>query len=68
RFCAHHPGKSDCPGNHPHFLCLACGKMFCLIDQRLPRIDMPEGCEVRGKQLVIYGKCPSCFASDKFYG
>jgi Fur family ferric uptake transcriptional regulator/Fur family zinc uptake transcriptional regulator len=49
-----------CPGNHPHFLCLECGKMSCLADQTMPYIEVPRGTEVCGKQLVIYGLCPSC--------
>ena len=30
RFCAHGEGADGCPGDHPHFLCLECGRMFCL--------------------------------------
>lgn len=60
RFCAHTKQEGRCPGNHPHFLCTACGKMTCLLDQNLPRVDVPEGCGVEGKQLVVYGTCESC--------
>lgn len=60
RFCAHDPGVEGCPGDHPHFLCLTCGTMQCLTDQSLPRVDVPEGVEVGGKQLVIYGTCADC--------
>ncbi|MDR1472406.1 MAG: transcriptional repressor [Synergistaceae bacterium] len=60
RFCAHSKGDGGCPGNHPHFLCVSCGSMICLTDQNMPRVDVPEGHEVEGKQLVVYGKCPKC--------
>lgn len=60
RFCAHDPDTEGCPGDHPHFLCLHCGKMFCFTDQRLPRIEVPEGMLVEGKQLVVYGCCSEC--------
>ncbi|MDR3354695.1 MAG: transcriptional repressor [Synergistaceae bacterium] len=60
RFCAHARDESRCPGNHPHFLCLSCGTMVCLTDQVMPRINVPEGCIVSGKQLVVYGKCQNC--------
>jgi Fur family ferric uptake transcriptional regulator/Fur family zinc uptake transcriptional regulator len=60
RFCAHDPESKGCPGDHPHFLCLHCGKMFCLTDQRLPRVEVPEGMTVEGKQLVVYGCCSEC--------
>jgi len=56
--------EGRCPGGHPHFLCLQCGAMTCLADQGMPYLRVPEGAEVRGKQLLIYGICPSC-ASGK---
>ena len=62
RFCAHRPDHPGCPGNHPHFLCLDCGLMVCLPDQPLPRVDVPPGYFVAGKQLVVYGRCPACEA------
>ena len=60
RFCAHDPQSKGCPGDHPHFLCLHCGKMICLIGQKLPRVEVPEGMTVEGKQLVVYGCCSKC--------
>jgi Fur family ferric uptake transcriptional regulator/Fur family zinc uptake transcriptional regulator len=60
RFCAHDPESSGCPGNHPHFLCTSCGRMICLLDQSMPRVDIPDGYAVHGKQFVVYGLCPDC--------
>jgi Fur family ferric uptake transcriptional regulator/Fur family zinc uptake transcriptional regulator len=60
RFCAHSPDTPGCPGNHPHFLCLSCGTMICLTAQRLPRVEVPPGSVVQGKQLVVYGRCGPC--------
>jgi Fur family ferric uptake transcriptional regulator/Fur family zinc uptake transcriptional regulator len=60
RFCAHPPDRKGCPGNHPHFLCTSCGEMICLTGQNLPRVDVPGGFEVKGKQFVVYGRCPAC--------
>ncbi len=65
RFCAHDPETKGCPGDHPHFLCLHCGKMFCLIDQRMQRVEVPDGMKVEGKQLVIYGCCKECAPEKK---
>lgn len=62
RFCAHVSSPGECPGDHPHFLCLSCGKMICLPGQRMQRVDVPEGCTVEGKQLVVYGCCADCAA------
>jgi Fur family ferric uptake transcriptional regulator len=60
RYCAHLPEGGGCPGDHPHFLCERCGRMWCLPGQRLPQIDVPEGHAVRGKQLLAYGLCEEC--------
>jgi Fur family ferric uptake transcriptional regulator/Fur family zinc uptake transcriptional regulator len=64
RFCSHVRGSVGCPGNHPHFLCVSCGMMMCLTDQELPRVQIPEGYTVQGKQLVAYGKCPECVSKE----
>jgi Fur family ferric uptake transcriptional regulator len=63
RFRAHPGERVECPGNHPHFLCLSCGAMSCLDGQALPWVSVPEGTEVRGKQLVVYGRCRRCAAA-----
>jgi Fur family ferric uptake transcriptional regulator/Fur family zinc uptake transcriptional regulator len=64
RFCAHRTDGKGCPGNHPHFFCTSCGAMICLTGHALERIDVPEGCEVSGKQFVIWGRCASCRRGD----
>lgn len=60
RFCAHDIKAEGCPGGHPHFLCLECGKMTCFSDQNIPRVEVPQGVKVEGKQLVVYGRCADC--------
>lgn len=65
RFCAHDREAEGCPGDHPHFLCQDCGKMMCLVDQKMARVKVPEGFEVAGKQMVVYGLCPDCAAKKK---
>jgi Fur family ferric uptake transcriptional regulator len=63
RFCAHSPHTSGCPGNHPHFLCLGCGRMRCLTGQKMPHVEVPPDVQVQGKQLVVYGLCSKCAAA-----
>ena len=65
RFVVNPEDKAVCPGCHPHFLCLDCGRMSCLVEQRLPYVAVPEGSEVRGKQFLVYGLCPGCAAAKK---
>jgi len=60
RFCARLPAGTGCPGDHPHFLCLRCGRMICLTGQRLPHVEVPADVQVHGKQLVVYGLCSAC--------
>ena len=60
RFSLHKPRRTECPGNHPHFLCRTCGRMICLYGQQLPRIDVPEGNLIEGKQMLVFGICAAC--------
>ncbi len=65
RFCAVPQKSVGCPGNHPHFLCVSCGRMTCLKGQEMPWVDVPDGATVLGKQLLVYGLCPDCAAQGK---
>ncbi len=60
RYRAHEPAEGGCPGGHPHFLCTRCGGMWCLPEQGLPRVEVPVGASVEGKQLVVHGACARC--------
>lgn len=43
---------------HPHFQCLACGKVDCLqVDIFIPQIP---NCEVIDSQVLIQGRCEGC--------
>ena len=59
-FCLHETDQPGCPGDHPHFYCLECGRMECLKEYRLPFIEVPRGYHVEGKQLLVYGICSKC--------
>lgn len=65
RFRSRRVHTDTCGGNHLHFLCLVCKKMTCLPEQPLPWVKEPEGAEVFGKQLVVYGRCAQCNSSDE---
>lgn len=46
--------------SHPHFQCLSCGKVDCVtIDVHIPKIPNRE---VLVSQVLIQGKCESCFS------
>ena len=59
RFCVN-KGKTGCPGNHVHFFCTKCKKMFCLPEHPIPWIDASIVAEIYSKQLLVYGLCSSC--------
>lgn len=63
RYCIQQRDRRGCPGNHPHFLCTSCGSMDCLVDQPLPRVAVPEGSEVLGRQFLVHGRCAACAAA-----
>lgn len=63
RWCAQPRAASGCPGNHVHFLCTACGTMRCLLDQPMPRVQVPEGAVVEGRNFVVFGRCARCAAA-----
>lgn len=60
RTCAHSADTRGCPANHAHFLCTRCGQMSCLLDQPMPRLAVPEGAQVQGRQLLGWGVCTEC--------
>jgi len=60
RFCLLEPSLDGYPRSHPHFLCQECGRMLCLRGQLLPRVEIPDGTVIEGKQFLIFGLCPIC--------
>ena len=55
---SHH--HSDDDDRHPHFRCLRCGRTFCLPEQRIPKVELPEGYQVQQVNYVITGICADC--------
>lgn len=62
RFGAQPQGREGCPGNHAHFLCTSCGSMACLLQQPMPRVDVPGGAVVHGRHFLLHGRCAECVA------
>jgi len=63
RHCAQ-PQTEGCPGNHAHFQCTACGAMVCLLDQPMPRVEVPTGDTVAARSLLAWGLCAHCAESE----
>lgn len=62
RYCAQPQGHPGCPANHAHFLCTSCGAMACLLQQAMPRVDVPAGAVVHGRHFIVHGHCAACVA------
>ena len=45
---------------HVHFTCTKCGKTFCLTEQIIPAITLPEGFFAEEAEYVVKGVCPEC--------
>ncbi len=61
---SHHHSNDD--DRHPHFRCLRCGRTICLFEQRIPKVDLPEGFQVQQVNYVITGICSECSTSDTY--
>lgn len=45
---------------HLHFHCKICDETICLIDYRIPNINLPEGFVTENANLVLIGVCAKC--------
>ncbi|MBQ0058215.1 MAG: transcriptional repressor [Bacteroidales bacterium] len=45
---------------HVHFTCTKCGHTFCLKQQHIPHVSVPDGFEVQSISYVIQGLCAHC--------
>lgn len=60
--CKEACGSDDHHHDHVHFKCDACGQTTCLEQVHIPRITLPQGFNVREKNLLMTGTCASCEA------
>ena len=51
---------SDTSRHHPHFECTACGKVLCLNDKGITKIDLPDGFQPKATHLLVRGLCANC--------
>lgn len=54
--------KSEHVDVHPHFECIACGKVDCLaVDIKIPKIPNRT---IKSSQVLIQGTCESCVVAS----
>lgn len=60
KYCVCHCEDHEHHLQHAHFTCTVCNKTFCLEDQIIPLITLPEGFIFNEAEYVIKGICPKC--------
>ncbi|MCM1152867.1 MAG: transcriptional repressor [Muribaculum sp.] len=50
---------------HPHFFCERCKETFCLSNQKIPTVDVPNGFEIHTYNYLVKGVCGKCAAGKK---
>lgn len=55
----HQASAKDQPG-HAHFHCDGCGRVFCLGAVSRALLNIPEGFEISGFEVLFNGKCVQC--------
>lgn len=58
----HHEGLADL---HPHFECERCGRVWCIREEALPEVALPEGFHLHTASYVLRGLCPKCSRTAK---
>jgi Fur family ferric uptake transcriptional regulator len=52
------PAKSS--GHHLHFSCIKCNGVYCLDDQLVPPVNLPDIYEVHSLNMLVVGICRCC--------
>jgi Fur family ferric uptake transcriptional regulator len=58
-----HLGKPVKEPNHPqhlHFSCIKCNCIYCLDDQQVPSVTLPDIYEVHSLSMIVIGICRNC--------
>ncbi|MGV3761605.1 Fur family transcriptional regulator [Parapedobacter sp.] len=50
---------------HVHFICEMCNSIYCLEDFRMPKINLPDGYQLRSIGVNAVGLCAQCRAFGK---
>lgn len=45
---------------HVHFNCVACNKVYCMDDVKLPPVKLPRGFKADDTHLTVTGTCRQC--------
>lgn len=66
KYClCHNHGKCQNEEIHSHFYCESCNKTYCLENNTLPNISLPENFVIKNINYVIKGICATCAKKQK---
>ncbi len=66
KYCiCHNHGHCTPEESHIHFHCEMCGRTFCIENQHVPSISIPEGFIINKINCVIDGICTDCASKQK---
>ena len=61
KYClCHNHGHCTNEEEHCHFYCECCGKTYCLDQDLIPHVDIPEGFIARKVNYIVKGTCAEC--------
>lgn len=67
KYCVCCEEEHECDGHHHHLhcehvhiTCTKCGHTYCLKNEQIPQVTVPEGFQIHHVQYVIQGICPRC--------
>ncbi len=66
KFClCHNHGHCKSEEEHCHFYCEKCQKTYCLNDDMIPAVKIPEGFSVRKVNYIMKGICAECAKKER---
>lgn len=60
-----HDGDCNHTDGHIHFYCESCHQSYCLENQQIPTVSLPNGFESHSVSFVVKGVCPECRKHSK---
>lgn len=54
------PQCRESPLEHVHFKCIDCGKVECLEEVAIPKVNLPQGYFLFETKMLVKGQCNTC--------
>ncbi|MCR5314103.1 MAG: transcriptional repressor [Bacteroidaceae bacterium] len=60
KYCVCHCKDKNHHHGHVHITCTKCHRTWCLEDEEIPKVPVPDNFEILEAEYVIKGICPNC--------